>query len=128
MSDLRDPFFDPNTVSLDEMEQLQTSGMGSLRRGWESGRIGTERNALGIDELAARSAGDLQRAEGLRTQNEALGRRQALYAPEVGRVEDINWEPGKALSWAAGQFGQGVASMAELVAAATALGGVGPVR
>ena len=46
MDDLRDPFFDPNTVSLDEMERLQTSGMGSLRRGWEAGRIGTERNAL----------------------------------------------------------------------------------
>lgn len=124
MSDLRDPFFDPNTVSLDEMEQLQTSGMGSLRRGWESGRIGTERNALGIDELAARNAGDLQRAEGLRTQNEALGRRQALYAPEVGRVEDIDGI-GSFGSWAAGQVGQGVASMAEPVAAATALGGVG---
>lgn len=124
MSDLRDPFFDPNTVSLDEMEQLQTSGMGSLRRGWESGRIGTERNARGIDELAARNAGDLQRAEGLRAQNEALGRRQALYAPEVGRVEDIDGI-GSFGSWAAGQVGQGVASMAEPVAAATALGGVG---
>jgi predicted NAD-dependent protein-ADP-ribosyltransferase YbiA (DUF1768 family) len=124
MSDLRDPFFDPNTVSLDEMEQLQTSGMGSLRRGWESGRIGTERNALGIDELAARNAGDLQRSEGLRAQNEALGRRQALYAPEVGRVEEIDGI-GSLGSWAAGQFGQGVASMAEPVAAATALGGVG---
>ena len=106
-------------------DQATAAGMGSLRRGWESGRIGNERNARGIDELAARSAGDLQRAEGLRAQNEALGRRQALYAPEVGRVEDINWEPGKALDWAAGQFGQGVASMAEPVAAATALGGVG---
>ena len=124
MSDLRDPFFAPNTVSLDEMEQLQNSGMGSLRRGWESGRIGAERNARGIDELAARSAGDLQRAEGLRAQNEALGRRQALYAPEVGRVEDIDGI-GSFGSWAAGQVGQGVASMAEPVAAATALGGVG---
>lgn len=124
MDDLRDPFFAPNTVSLDEMERLQTSGMGSLRRGWESGRIGTERNALGIDELAARSAGDLQRAEGLRAQNEALGRRQALYAPEVGRVEDIDGV-GSFGSWVAGQFGQGPASMVEPVAAATALGGVG---
>ena len=124
MDDLRDPFFAPNTVSLDEMERLQTSGMGSLRRGWESGRIGTERNALGIDELAARDAGDLQRAEGLRAQNEALGRRQALYAPEVGRVEDIDGV-GSFGSWAAGQFGQGLASMAEPVAATTALGGVG---
>lgn len=106
-------------------DQATAAGMGSLRRGWESGRIGAERNARGIDELAARSAGDLQRAEGLRAQNEALGRRQGLYAPEVGRVEDINWEPSKALSWAAGQFGQGVASMADPVAAATAVGGVG---
>ena len=124
MSDLRDPFFDPNTVSLDEMEQLQTSGMGSLRRGWECGSIGAERNALGIDELAARSAGDLQRAEGLRAQNEVLGQRQGRYAPEVGRVEDITGI-GTGLDWAAGQFGQGVASMADPVAAATAVGGAG---
>lgn len=124
MSDLRDPFFAPNAVSLDEMEQLQTSGMGSLRRGWETGRIGAERNALGVDELAARSAGDLQRAEGLRAQNEALAQRQGRYAPEVGRVEDITGI-GTGLDWAAGQFGQGLASMAEPVAAATVLGGAG---
>jgi hypothetical protein len=58
MATLRDPFYAPNTVSLDEMEQLQNSDKGSLRRGWESGRIGAERNALAIDEFAARAAGD----------------------------------------------------------------------
>ncbi len=124
MSTLRDSFFTPNTVSLDEMEQLQQSGMGSLRRGWESGRIGAERNQLGIDELAARSAGDLQRAAGLRAQNEALGLRQARVAPEIGRVEDIN-NVGTGLDWAAGQFGQGLASMADPVAAATTVGAAG---
>lgn len=126
MATLRDPFFAPNTVSLDEMQQLQDTGKGSLRRGWEAGRIGAERNALGIDELAARSAGDIQRAETLRMQNDALGQAQAGVAPEVGRVEDIDGV-GSFGSWAAGQFGQGLASMAEPVAAATALGGIGRV-
>ncbi len=126
MATLRDPFFAPNTVSIDEM-QLQDADKGSLRRGWEAGRIGSERNALGIDEVAARAAGDIQRAETLRMQNDALGQAQARVAPEVGRVEDINWEPGKALNWFGGAVGQGLASMAEPAAAATALGGIGRV-
>jgi len=127
MATLRDPLFAPNTVSIDEMQQLQDADKGSLRRGWEAGRIGSERNALGIDELAARDAGDIQRAETLRMQNDALGQAQARVAPEVQRVEDINWEPGKALNWFGGAVGQGLASMAEPVAAATALGGIGRV-
>ena len=90
MATLRDPFFAPNTVSIDEMQQLQDADKGSLRRNWEAGRIGTERNALGIDELAARAAGDIQRAETLRMQNDALGQAQARVAPEVQRVEDIH--------------------------------------
>lgn len=127
MATLRDPLFAKSAVSLDEMDQLQNSGMGSLRRGWEVSRIGTERNALGIDEVAARAAGDIQRADTLRAQNEALAQAQARVAPAVQRVEDINWEPGKALDWAAAQVGQGAASMADSLAAATALGGVGRV-
>ena len=126
MATLRDPFFAPNTVSLDEMQQLQDTGKGSLRRGWEAGRIGSERNALGIDEVAARAAGDIQRAETLRMQNEALGQAQARVAPEVGRVEDID-SIGAGLNWFGGAVGQGLASTAEPVAAATALGGIGRV-
>ena len=126
MATLRDPFFAPNTVSLDKMQQLQDTGKGSLRRGWEAGRIGSERNALGIDEVAARAAGDIQRAETLRMQNEALGRAQARVAPEVGRVEDID-SIGAGLNWFGGAVGQGLASTAEPVAAATALGGIGRV-
>ena len=55
---------------------------------------------------------------------EYLERRQALYAPEVGKVEDIRGL-GDALSWAGTQVGQGAASMADpaaLGAAGTALG------
>ena len=126
MATLRDPFFAPNTVSIDEMQQLQDADKGSLRRGWEAGRIGSERNALGIDEVAARAAGDIQRAETLRMQNDALGQAQARVAPTTGRVEDIN-SIGTGLNWFGGAVGQGLASMAEPVAAATALGGIGRV-
>lgn len=124
MSSIRDPFFRESSVSLDEMAQLQNAEKGSLRRGWESGRIGTERNALGIDELAARSAGDTQRADSLRAQNEALAQAQARVAPRVQRVEDIGGV-GDFGSWAAGAVGQGGASMVEPLAAATAIGGAG---
>lgn len=127
MATLRDPLFAPNTVSLDEMQQLQDADKGSLRRGWEAGRIGAERNALAIDEFAAQAAGDTARANTLRAQNDALAQAQARVAPEVGRVEDINWDPSRALSWAGGAIGQGVSSMVEPVAAATALGAAGRV-
>ena len=128
MATLRDPLFGLDNAPSAEWQAAaaEAARPSSLRGGWEAGRIGTERNALGIDEVAARAAGDIERANTLRAQNDALGQAQARVAPTVGRVEDINGV-GDALSWAAGQVGQGAASMVEPLAATTALGAVGRV-
>ena len=128
MTTLRDPLLGLDNAPSAEWQaaEAEAARPNSLRGGWEAGRIGSERNALGIDELAARDAGDIQRAETLRAQNDALGQAQARVAPEVQRVEDIN-SIGTGLNWFGGAVGQGLASMAEPVAAATALGGIGRV-
>ena len=107
-------------------ERDVAAGMGNLRRGWETGRIGNELNPLYTDELDAQIAGDEAKRLEIRTRIDALKQRQSLYAPEVGRVEDINGI-GDGLSWAAGQVGQGVASMLDPMAAAAGLGVVGRV-
>lgn len=128
MATLRDPLFGLDNAPTGDWAaaEIEAARPNSLRGGWGAGRIGTERNALTIDEAAARANGDIQRADSLRAQNEALGQAQARVAPTIGRVEDINGV-GDALSWAAGQVGQGAASMVEPLAAATALGGIGRV-
>ena len=105
-------------------EQAAAENMGSLRRGYEAGRIGTDINADLIDEASLRSAGRTAEADALAVQTRAAQARQAMYAPRVGRVEDISGV-GDALSWAGTQMGQGVASMQDpvaLTAAGTALG------
>lgn len=105
-------------------EQAAAENMGSLRRGYEAGRIGTDINANLIDEASLRSAGRTAEADALAVQTRAAQARQAMYAPRVGRVEDISGV-GDALSWAGTQIGQGVASMQDpvaLTAAGTALG------
>ncbi|MBP8176011.1 MAG: hypothetical protein KAX74_06540, partial [Sphaerotilus sp.] len=128
MATLRDPLLGLDNAPSAEWQaaEAEAARPNSLRGGWEAGRIGSERNALGIDEVAARAAGDIQRAETLRMQNDALGQAQARVAPTTGRVEDIN-SIGTGLNWFGGAVGQGLASMAEPVAAATALGGIGRV-
>lgn len=105
-------------------DQDLAAGMGSLRRGWESGRIGVELNPLRTEALDAELAGDLPRAQSLRGQIDALQQRQGMYAPTVGRVEDINGI-GDGLSWAAGRVGQGTASMIDPVAVSAGLGTAG---
>ncbi len=105
-------------------EQAAAENMGSLRRGYEAGRIGTDINANLIDEASLRSAGRTAETDALAVQTRAAQARQAMYAPRVGRVEDISGV-GDALSWAGTQIGQGVASMQDpvaLTAAGTALG------
>ncbi len=126
MATLRDPLFGLDNAPSAEWQAAEAARPNSLRGGWEAGRIGTERNALAIDEYAARSAGDIERADSLRAQNEALAQAQARVAPTTQRIEDVN-SIGTGLNWAGGVIGQGVASMVEPVAAATALGAVGRV-
>lgn len=128
MASLRDPLLGLDNAPSAEWQAAaaEAARPNSLRGGWEAGRIGAERNALAIDEFAARAAGDNQRADTLRMQNEALGQAQARVVPRVQKVEDIH-SVGDGLNWAGGAIGQGVSSMVEPVAAATALGAVGRV-
>lgn len=109
-----------------DIEAVDAKQMGSLRRGYEAGRIGTDVNANLIDEAGMRSSGRDAEADALAQRTQALQRRQAMYAPDVGRVEDIGGLR-DALSWAGTQVGQGAASMQDpvaLSAAGTALGRV----
>lgn len=91
-------------------EQASADGMGSLRRGYNAGRIGTDVNAALDDEASYRAQGREQEAAAAAQRAADLQRRQAMYAPDVGRVEDIKGL-GDALSWAGTQMGQGAASM-----------------
>lgn len=133
MATLRAPLFGQEELNLSapQLAAVQLDGMSSLRRGYEAGRIGTDINAAAAQEASLRraaEAGDAQalaEAEALRANIGGLQQRQAMYAPEVSRVEDINWNPGRALSWAAGQVGQGAASMQDPVAVGAALQGAG---
>jgi len=123
MATLRDPLFRQSSVTPQDLEALDASGMTDVGRGFASGRIGNDMNALAAEELNVRAAGDIARADSLRGQVDALGQRQQMYAPAVGKVEDITGV-GSGLRWAGGQIGQGVASMTDPLAASAAIGGV----
>lgn len=130
MPTLRDDIFanQPRSNNLlpQEVDALAASGMGDLRRGWESGRIGTELNPLRTQELDAQIAGDEPKRQALRNQIGVLEQRQQMYAPHVGDLRDIHGV-GDGLDWAAGQAGQGAASMIDPVAVSAGLGMVGRV-
>ncbi|MBS0453941.1 MAG: hypothetical protein JSS14_21785 [Proteobacteria bacterium] len=125
MSDLRSDFDVAAPLDVTPITDAATAeGMGSLRRGFQVGRLASDANAWAADEAALRAAGDVAGADALRAQITANQQRQAAFAPRVGRVEDVHGV-GDALDWAGGQVGQGTASMVEPVGAATALGAVG---
>jgi len=108
----------------DDRDALAATGMTSLRRGFESGRLGVDANTAYSDEASLRAAGRNAEADLLRQAALGSQRRAGIFAPEVGRVEDIDGAS-SGLSWAAGQLGQGAASMLDPMAAAagvTALG------
>lgn len=128
MAGLRDEFgisvANPNIGRI--VDEARAADMGSLRRGWESGRIGTELNPLRTQALDAKIAGDAQRQAELDAQVSALEQRQQMYAPRVSDLRDINGV-GDGADWFAGQMGQGVASMIDPVAVSAGLGMVGRV-
>lgn len=93
-----------------DIEAVDAQQMGSLRRGHNVGRIGTDVNAALDDEASYRAQGREQEATAAAQRAAELQRRQAMYAPDVGRVEDIRGL-GDAVSWAGAQMGQGAASM-----------------
>lgn len=126
MTTLRNPFSittDDNQARL-IAEQARADDMWAPTRGYVAGRIGTDINAALADEASLRAAGDLQGADVAARRALELQQRQALYAPRVGRVEDIGGV-GDFMSWAGTQVGQGVASMQDPVAIATLGQGVG---
>lgn len=128
MAGLRDEFgisvANPNIGRI--VDEARAADMGSLRRGWESGRIGTELNPLRTKALDAKIAGDAQRQAELDAQVSALEQRQQMYALRVSDLRDINGV-GDGADWFAGQMGQGVASMIDPVAVSAGLGMVGRV-
>lgn len=121
---LRDPYLRAPLVSTEEFTALDAANMGSLRRGYESGRIGTDVNANLARESSLRAAGEAAAADALRAQTEGLQRRASIYAPAVQRVEDITGI-GSGASWLAGQVGSGAASMQDPVLASAALSAAG---
>lgn len=92
MAGLRDEFgisvANPNIGRI--VDEARAADMGSLRRGWESGRIGTELNPLRTQALDAKIAGDAQRQAELDAQVSALEQRQQMYAPRVSDLRDTN--------------------------------------
>jgi hypothetical protein len=107
-------------------DQDIANGMGSLRRGLQSGFIGNDITGLAADEASLRADGRNPEADALRQQIGALQQRQSIYAPEVQDVTKIGGV-GDALGWAGGAVGQGLASMAQPMAAATGLNALGTV-
>jgi len=124
MATLRDPLFRQSSITAADLDGLRASGMGSLRRGFETGSLGNDITGLAADESSLRAEGRVAEADSLRQQIGALKQRQAVYAPEVQDVTKVDGL-GSALSWGAGAVGQGVASMMEPMAAATGLNALG---
>lgn len=111
-------------LSQDQLDYLDASQYGSIGRGYASGRLSSDANAAFAREASLRAAGDLAAAQLARDQALGSQRRASIYAPSVGRVEDIGGV-GDALSWAGGQVGQGVASMQDPMLASAALTAAG---
>ena len=125
MAGLRDLLPLPN-ISGAEYNALEASQMGDLRRGWTSGRIGSEVNAAAAELSSARAKNEVARAAELEAQITGLRQRQAAFAPRLQRIEDVDGV-GDFLDLAQSTVGSGAASMVEPVAAGTgaaALGGV----
>lgn len=133
MAGLRDSF----DVRVDDgqanliAEQARAADMGSLAKAYAGGRVGTEINAALAEQASARAAAtdvSLARANELDGTLEGLRGRQAMYAPDVGKVEDIGSRRGlasDALSWFGTQVGQGAASMQDPIAVGAAIQGAG---
>ena len=125
MASLRDTFsFADPGVSQQGLEELQVQNMGTLRKGYEGGDIGTDANAAAAQLSALRANGQHAEADALQTELAALQQRRGLYAPEIGGVENIGKHgsiAGDAATWALENIGQGVASMQDPVLATTAM-------
>lgn len=121
MASLRDTFsFADPGLSQQGLEELQVQNMGTLRKGYEGGDIGTDANAAAAQLSTLRANGQHAEADALQTELTALQQRQGLYAPEIGGVENIRGV-GDAATWALENIGQGAASMQDPILATTAM-------
>jgi hypothetical protein len=125
MASLRDTFsFADPGLSQQGLEELQVQNMGTLRKGYAGGDIGTDANAAAAQLSALRANGQHAEADALQTELAALQQRQGLYAPEIGGVENIGKHgsiAGDAATWALENIGQGAASMQDPILATTAM-------
>lgn len=111
---------DPNTALIED--QAAAGSMGQLRRGFNSGLLSGDANALAAGESVARAAGRTADADALRQRITAIQGRAATFAPTEQDVTKLGWEPGRITDWALGAAGQGAASMLEPAGAAAGLG------
>lgn len=128
MASLRDSFGVHTDSGRAEQLQEQSiaNGMGSVARGWNTGRIGTELNPLRTQELEAQIANDEPRRSALREQIDALEAKQAMYAPKTNSLEDVDTQGyGSIPGYIGAQVGQGAASMLDPMAVSAGLSTVG---
>lgn len=97
-------------------DQAVANSMGQLRRGFTTGRLQGDANALAADESAARAAGDAAAADALRLRIGGLQQRATTFAPAEQDVTQLGLNPGRILDWGLGTMGQGAASMMEPLA------------
>jgi hypothetical protein len=121
------PLAGPENLATDDLREA--AGMTQIGRGFKSGRLGGDANYLASQEFSLRAAGDLDGANALRQQIEALQQRAGTFAPRVQRVEDAWANPADAPAWLGGVTGQVGASMLDSIgtglAARTAAKAVG---
>ena len=109
-------------------EAADAQDMWAPTRAYEAGRLATDINANNADIARLRANNRAQEADVLERQNQALAQRQAVYAPDIARVEDIGSKNGylrDGLSWFGSQLGNAAASAQDplaLAAAGTAVG------
>jgi uncharacterized protein (DUF736 family) len=102
--------------------------MGSLRRGWESGRIGNEMNPLHTEALQAEIDGRIDQKAALDARIAKMQLRQQMYTPDTNSIEDVQKQGiGSVPGYIAAQMGQGMASMADPLAVSAGLGAAGRI-
>jgi len=97
-------------------DEAEAAGMGQLRRGFTTGRLQADANALATDESAARAAGDTAAADALRLRIGGLQQRAKTFAPTEQDVTQLDWQPGRILDYGLATMGQGAASMTDPLA------------
>lgn len=102
------PMAAPDLIPM--QDEAEAASMGQFGRAYRSSQIGHDVGTLAAQESAARAAGDVVTADQLRNQRLIQEQRQGAFAPAVGTLRDIDWDPSKAVDWFATQAGNGLGS------------------